>query len=85
MEELLNLLSTNSLEFYHAYSEDLKNQTILLKQEPKKDLIVLFASKLIFNIEEIIDAPKWENGYRGFVQLLFLLILTETLKVKKYV
>lgn len=85
MEELLNLLSTNSLEFYHDYSEDLKNQTILLKQEPKKDLIVLFASKLIFNIEEIIDAPKWENGYRGFVQLLFLLILTETLKVKKYV
>tara|TARA_B100001250_G_scaffold374783_1_gene361847 strand:- start:7267 stop:9294 length:2028 start_codon:yes stop_codon:yes gene_type:complete len=62
------------------YNEDLNTQFIIIKEEPNLDF-KLFAFKYILNLNEIID-PKAQflKGYKGFIQFVVLLMISEKLK-----
>ncbi len=81
MEDILNKMDCNC---EWDYNKDLKTQFINFKSEPNNDFM-LYASKYIFNLNEILDNDhEWQNGYRGFLQFLILLILSEKMKGNHY-
>ncbi len=63
------------------YSEDLQTQYLVIDGELNKDFIRDLAKKVIVNPEELLgEDPHWLEGYRGFVQLMVLLMLSEKAK-----
>ncbi len=75
-----NLLRHFSTDFRWDYNEDLQSQYIEFSSEPKCDFSIL-AIENISNIDEILDNNyTWLTGYRGFVQLIIILSLSETMK-----
>jgi uridine kinase len=63
------------------YASDLKTQFIILSSPPTKEDITRISKKIIPNIEEFtMHQHVWVDGYRGFVQLITLLLLSEKLK-----
>ncbi len=67
-------------DFIWDYNEDLKTQYIDFKHEPNANFKIL-ANRYIQNLNEIIDSQyQWLNGYKGLVQLIILLSLSEIMK-----
>jgi len=78
-----HILEEINEDFIWDYNEDLKTQYLDFKYEPIVDFNRL-ADIYIPNINEIIDHDyKWLSGYRGLVQLITLLSLSEIMKGNK--
>lgn len=81
IEELLEEFSQQNIDIEHDYSEDLKTQYIIFDQKARAIDFRFIADKVIQNREEIIfDDSIWHSDYRGIVQLLILLMISEKLK-----
>ena len=81
IEDLINKLIAAGVEVAWDYADDLKSQYIILGRPPGKDLIENLALETVANIEELIsEKPVWVDGYRGFIQLLVLLSLSDKVK-----
>lgn len=77
LEHLLEQIDCN---FEWDYNEDLKTQYIKFEYPPNNDFSLL-ASNHISNINEILDYEyQWLTGYRGIIQLMILLSLSEKMK-----
>jgi len=77
---LENILERLGCDFIWDYNDDLKSQYIELKTIPEVDFENI-AIDTIDNINEIITpTAKWDNGYVGFIQLIFLKMISEKLK-----
>jgi uridine kinase len=80
IDPVLDILRANRINCYHDYSKDLNNQYIVLENEPDKAVIKQCSRKIVENIDELIDKPDWEDGFKGFVQLFLLILISEKLK-----
>jgi uridine kinase len=80
MQDLMQL----GLSIKWDYSADLTKQEFILSEPVPTELLVKFANDMIPNLEEIAALrPEFQDGYRGFVQLMILLALTELMKEKE--
>lgn len=83
IEELISRLSGKNVELHWDYADDLNRQYIILNNQPPKDVIINIARDLIVNIDEIAaEDVVWLDGYRGFVQLIVLMVLSEKMREK---
>lgn len=81
VENLVKYLDEYNIKHAWDYSDDLKSQFLILTTEPGVDLIRQIAYDIIPNISELISKrSQWLPGYRGVVQLLFLLVLSEKIR-----
>ncbi|MFC1510645.1 uridine kinase [Candidatus Omnitrophota bacterium] len=63
------------------YSQDLKNQYLIVDGPIPKESIEALARRYIVNLEDLLGKkPEWLDGYRGLVQLMILLCLSEKIK-----
>ena len=77
---LENILERLECDFVWDYNDDLKSQYIELKTVPAVDFENI-AIDTIDNINEIITpTAKWDKGYVGLIQLIFLKMISEKLK-----
>jgi uridine kinase len=75
-----DILEKLYVEFDWNYNEDLQSQYVLLKEAPEVDFEAI-AINTIENINEIIQPEIiWNNGYDGFIELIFLKMISEKLK-----
>ncbi|MCA9400532.1 MAG: hypothetical protein KC713_02820 [Candidatus Omnitrophica bacterium] len=69
-------------EVYWDYSEDLTSQNLTVEGEIEAEEVGRLASQMIANLEELLgERPQWEHGYRGLVQLMVVLIISEKIKM----
>ncbi|MBL7196562.1 MAG: uridine kinase [Candidatus Omnitrophica bacterium] len=81
LEDLYKRLLNEKIDLYWDYADDLNSQYLVLNIPPGKEAIENVAREIIPNIEELVTANAlWLDGYRGFVQLIFLLVLSEKMK-----
>jgi len=81
VDELLNRIIASGVEVAWDYADDLKSQYIILGRPPDASLIENMSAEVIPNIDEITtDRSLWSDGYRGFVQMLVLMVLSEKSK-----
>jgi len=79
-----DILSKINCKCEWDYNEDLKTQFINFKSEPNSNFM-MHASNFISNLNEILDHNhQWQNGYKGFLQFLILLVLSEKMKGGNY-
>ncbi|OGH96042.1 MAG: hypothetical protein A2X42_07495 [Candidatus Margulisbacteria bacterium GWF2_38_17] len=79
LENLLNKFANK--DFSWDYSDDLKHQIIVFHKPPKQLDIKEIGDTIIFNLEEIIPSNTLLlHGYRGAIQLIVLLIISEKMK-----
>ncbi|MEO5357669.1 MAG: hypothetical protein H7844_10275 [Nitrospirae bacterium YQR-1] len=77
IENLIRELEIENINLLWDYSDDLNTQYVILKDEPSGQLIKKIAFTYIPNLKEIIPVnATWLNGYRGFVQLIILFLLS---------
>lgn len=77
IEQLVEELDCN---FTWDYNDDLSTQYLDLTEEPNNNFSQ-FSAQYIPNIFEIIDTDhQWLNGYRGIIQLIILISLSEKMK-----
>lgn len=79
LEELLFFLREKNLPVMWDYTEDLQKQQIVLEEEPGINFSDI-SSKLIENLDELVDQPDWEKGYAGFIQLIIMMLISERLR-----
>jgi len=81
LEKLIERFQQEGLEIYWDYSDNLKSQHLVLNCEPNKKVFKNIAEDIIPNIEELTAREvTWLDGYRGFVQLIVILILSEKMR-----
>lgn len=81
IEQLIERFQQEGVEICWDYPEDLKNQHLILNHKPSQKLIKNIAEDIIPNLTElIIKDAEWLDGYRGFVQLIIVLILGEKMR-----
>jgi len=83
IEHLVDELQKQNISVFWDYTNDLYNQFLILENENfNKEVLEIIAKSVIPNIEEVLsEQPIWMDGYRGFVQLIVLLVISETMKV----
>ncbi len=81
LEKLVKKLAEGNTDVEWNYADNLKSQYIVLKQPPRQEMLEATAKEIIANMQELTakDAT-WLDGYRGFVQLVVLLILSEKMQ-----
>ncbi len=80
LQAIVHRLETK-LDVTWDYSQDLKNQSLIVDGWLEKEYIAKMAQEYIVNLEELLgDDPIWLDGYRGLVQFMVLLMLSEKLK-----
>lgn len=81
LEGLIKKLMEEKIDIYWDYADDLNRQYLVLNTPPKKETIINVAKDIIPNIEEITTSNVvWLDGYRGFTQLIVLLVLSEKMR-----
>ena len=81
IEEIISRLE-KKMKVSWDYSEDLKTQILVLDGWVNDDFLENISKKMIMNLEELLgEKPAWMEGYRGVVQLMVLLILSEKMKM----
>lgn len=81
LEELVSRLACKNVELCWDYVDDLNKQYIILNSQPEKDVVMNIAKDLIPNMDEIAaEDIVWQDGYRGFVQLIILMVLSEKMR-----
>lgn len=81
LDDILEALKAHDISFQHDYAEDLKTQFITLERPPSKQVIQELAKTRIVNIYELVKGEMWwQEGFRGFVQFMVLMAISEHLK-----
>ncbi|MGH9550596.1 MAG: hypothetical protein ACRD3W_14550, partial [Terriglobales bacterium] len=63
------------------YDSGLSKQQIIFARPIPSELLSRMATELIPNLDELIHADiHWSDGYRGTVQLVLLLLLSELMR-----
>ncbi len=78
IEPIVSGLEEQGLLLSWDYSDDLRNQFIVLGDAPGRGLIIALAQQAMPNFTELLGVDaQWLEGYRGFVQLIALLAISE--------
>ncbi len=81
IEKLISYLGEEKIDIIWDYQDDLKLQYIIFNSPIDKSIIERTARRIILNIDEVLaNRPIWLGGFRGIVQLITLLSLTEKMK-----
>lgn len=81
LEPVVHELQRYGIDFEWDYADDLATQYIILHNPPNRELIIMLAKNLVINLDELIDCyTGWCDGYRGFVQLMIILFLSEKMR-----
>lgn len=82
LDGFLEELDRNGVYLEHDYSEDLQTQYVIMEEEHKKINFEQIADRIIRNRDELIvtQVKDWDTSYRGLIQLLILLMISEKLK-----
>lgn len=84
LELLVEALTSQGVPVYWDYSEDLTRQEITLYRPVTADLLTTLADEIIVNRADIFAGEiAWREGYRGFVQLLVLVVLSELMQERE--
>lgn len=84
LEELVDALRIEDIPVFWDYSEDLTRQEIRLNSEVSAEVLTRIADEVIVNRAELIAGEiAWRNGYRGFVQLIVLIALSELMQERE--
>ncbi len=76
LEEIIATLEIHSISIEWDYKDDLKNQSIILHQPIPTALLSYCFETFIPNTDELLSSqPNWADGYYGFIQLIFLMVL----------
>ncbi|MDD5691123.1 MAG: hypothetical protein PHC37_05455 [Candidatus Omnitrophica bacterium] len=83
IESLIEKLMEENIEVLWDYVDDLNRQYILISNPPSKEVTAEIARDIIPNINEIInDGAIWQEGFRGFLQLVVLLVISEEMRAE---
>lgn len=86
LEDLVQELIKNGLLLSWDYREDLSKQELVLSEPVPVKLLKKFASDSVPNMDELVDSEiEWQEGFRGFIQLIILIALSELMKEKEEV
>jgi uridine kinase len=78
LENLVQALNAAEVLIRWDYSQNLSKQEILLSKPLPIDKLANLATELIPNLDELVSQPiGWKEGYRGFVQLIVLMSLSD--------
>jgi uridine kinase len=81
IESIVMSLSKFNVAIEWDYADDLSTQHLVLKSPVAGEILMAALKETIDNPDELILIPsKWLDGYRGFVQLIILLVISEKLK-----
>lgn len=81
IDPIIIKLTQQNISVTWNYSNDLQTQILALEQEPSVDLIQELAEDNLVNKEELMSPrEKLLGGYRGFTQLMVLMVVSEKLK-----
>ncbi len=84
LEELLHELTNSGCLAYWDYNEDLARQDLVLSRPLPLELLDKYANEMVPNLEELVGTSiNWMEGYRGFVQLMVLIALSELRQEKE--
>ncbi len=84
VEELVEALRVEDIPVFWDYSEDLTRQEIRLNKEVSAEVLTRIADEVIVNRAELVAGEiAWRNGYRGFVQLIVLIALSELMQERE--
>ncbi|MBF0508710.1 MAG: hypothetical protein HQK57_07275, partial [Deltaproteobacteria bacterium] len=84
VDRLIDLAEQRGLAISWDYARDLQKQYLLFEHPLPAATIEDIGRQLIYNIEEIIKGRIiWADGYRGLVQLVLLLVVSEKMKMKE--
>jgi len=83
LEGLLQVLQDMDIVRSWDYDSGLSKQYVTLEQPIPIEFLTRLASELITNLEELVESEiRWSAGYRGTMQLIVLLALSDALKDK---
>lgn len=84
LEGLVDSLRMKNISVLWDYSEDLTRQEITLNSTVAVDVLTSIADEVIVNRAELIAGDiAWHEGYRGFVQLIILVALSELMQERE--
>ncbi len=84
LEDLVQELMKTGLLLHWDYNEDLSRQDLTLSEPVPEELLQKFASDMIPNVDELVNRKiEWTPGFRGFVQLIILLVINDLMKEKE--
>ncbi len=84
LEDLVQELMRTGLLAHWDYNEDLSRQDLSLLEPMPKEMLQKTANNMIPNIDELVSQTiEWEEGFRGFVQLIILLLINDLMKEKE--
>lgn len=81
LEDMIEALNQRGCDIVWEYADDLMTQHLILCSPVETEVVREVASEIIVNMSEIVAADcEWQEGYLGFIQLVFLLALSERIK-----
>ena len=81
IEPLITTLTENNISIDWNYSDDLQHQYVVLPKPIPINILTHIAKQIIPNMEELTsNTMQWAAGYRGNIQLIVLLILSEKMQ-----
>jgi len=84
LEGLVDALRMLNIPVFWDYSEDLTRQEIKLDKEVEAKILTSIADEVIVNRAELIAGEiAWRDGYRGFIQLIVLIALSEFMQERE--
>lgn len=84
LEGLVDALRQKGVPVFWDYSEDLARQEITLLRAVDGEILTRIADDVIVNRGEIFAGEiAWQEGYRGFVQLIVLIALSELMQERE--
>lgn len=84
LEDLVQELMRTGLLAHWDYNDDLSRQDLCLLEPMPKEMLQKTANNMIPNLDELVSQTiEWEEGFRGFVQLILLLLINDLMKEKE--
>ncbi|NOU87914.1 uridine kinase [Paenibacillus sp. LMG 31460] len=85
LEPLVSELGKEGDEFEHDYSEDLRTQYLIIKEQPKQLNFQNWVDRLVPNKEEIIsNDASFLTGMQGLTQIVILILIADKMKEDKF-
>ncbi|MBX9669244.1 MAG: hypothetical protein K2X93_16585 [Candidatus Obscuribacterales bacterium] len=85
LEGLVDAMSMREIPVTWDYSDDLARQEITLSCPVDVSVLTEIADEVIANRGEFVGGNiSWQPGYRGFVQLIVLIALSELMQEREY-
>ncbi|QQR49657.1 hypothetical protein IPF37_02330 [bacterium] len=83
IDHLIQELSNKNIPIFWDYAADLSSQYLILSQPIAHNILPAIAQNVLINLEELtVQNNVWAQGYRGFLQLITLLIMSEKMREK---